>query len=344
MKTFSALLMVLAGWIVSRPAHACQAWGQVAGCWAVDPCGLQPPQNTGPVLTRCGTFTGFDDNGMQRSIVCPASCPNGETCGFFGDDPNSGQHPNICAPTCQQQGAICGLVPIANNDGSDSGDRVDCGVCGSGLTCTTAHQCCQPATACPSGVSCGSAADGCGGTLNCGACASGTVCSSGACCTPATCASLHARCGVLSDGCGGVTANCGSCPGPGDTCSAKGVCDCTNPTTCASAGYACGLLNTGCGGQVSCGTCNGTSVCNEQTHQCCTPTTCAARNASCGQIGDDCDGTLNCGTCPSGSYCGSNLACVAGDPPPPAPAVPWPGRIALAAGLALVGLTLARKR
>src|SRR5438045_624208 len=88
-------------------------------------------------------------------------------------------------------------------------------------------QSCTPTTSCAAkGAVCGSIFDGCN-TVACGTCTSGNTCDSSnhcvASCTAKTCAQLSATCGAPSNGCGGTLA-CGTCPNPGDNCSASFTC------------------------------------------------------------------------------------------------------------------------
>ncbi len=125
----------------------------------------------------------------------------------------------------------------------------------------------------------------------------------------------------------------------GSPSAGAGVTDaCCTPATCASIGATCGLVPDGCGGTLSCGTCDGLHVCDDDVHSCvttstcrqscaseeqecladgtqlpsacvtgehnciddcCVPATCAQRGASCGSISDGCGGTLSCGNCPT---------------------------------------------
>jgi alpha-tubulin suppressor-like RCC1 family protein len=148
----------------------------------------------------------------NSSIPVQVVCGGAGTCG-------------PCMPRSPVQACgnlTCGSAP----DGC--GGVVSCGPCAANQICTSAGQCCSPATTCPAGLTCGVVADGCGGTLNCGACTAPQTCGGGGTanqcgvCVPATACPVGQVCGTAPDGCGGVI-DCGLCAG-NQVCGADGHC------------------------------------------------------------------------------------------------------------------------
>lgn len=147
-------------------------------------------------------------------------------------------------------------------------------------------------------IECGLATDPRGDRVFCGNCQTGKSCQAGVCedapddCRLASCETLGAQCGEWDDGCSGELF-CGSCP-DGDVCD-KGTCvresgdtwdgttdDLPDDTTddgsfdcdaksCEDLGMQCGQCSDGCGGTLSCGECDGGTVCDGG--QCVDPST-----------------------------------------------------------------------
>lgn len=133
-------------------------------------------------------------------------------------------------------------------------------------------------------IECGLTADPEGNRIFCGNCEAGSSCRHGECeavsdeCDLATCDGLDAQCGEWSDGCEGRLF-CGACS-DGDTCEG-GKCvsqadqspdgtDGESPLeceeiSCEELDATCGEWSNGCGGTLSCGTCDGSLVCDGGT-------------------------------------------------------------------------------
>jgi sulfatase modifying factor 1 len=236
----------------------------------------------------------ISDSGLNDASAVDAS----------GGDAGGGSDVDACVSealgelTTRLCGArVCG--PASGTDACGVQRTVQCGTCGSNLTCDSNGSC---------GCSAESTAD-----LVAANCGSGS------------CGDLE-----VTDRCGGRrTISCGStCAGQGETCGGgnpgtANVCGCTPETAgqfCARYGKNCSTFSgpDNCGVRrtnVACGTCTlpqtcagaGTAgVCG------CTPTTCVAQGKNCGQIPDECGGTLNCGGCSgTGQTCGGGVPAVA---------------------------------
>jgi hypothetical protein len=289
---------------------------------------LQSCQQLG---VQCGvveaTAPGGGDWGAY--LVCP-SCPSGQVCAGT----------QCCTPaTCASLVASCGSY----SDGC--GGTISCGGCASGLECNSStKQCCTPTTCNVQGAQCGTLPDECGGTLNCGTCPfSGESCSLALqcrCTNPATCQS--GQCGARPDDCGG-TLQCGSCAS-GQVCTLGGTC--CRPKTACTDGQTCGQQSDGCGGTLNCGTCTANQVCTV-SNECCTPqpasTVCSGR--VCGTWANGCGGGVHCGDCANGLFCAPDgMSCAS--TPPATPILPGgpSGTVAFGAVMAMVGVSLVRRR
>jgi hypothetical protein len=236
----------------------------------------------------------ISDSGLNDSAAIDAS----------GGDAGGGSDVDACVSEALGELAtrLCGARvcgPASGTDACGVQRTVQCGTCGSSLTCDSNGSC---------GCSAENTAD-----LVAANCGSGS------------CGDLE-----VTDRCGGRrTISCGStCAGQGETCGGgnpgtANVCGCTPETAvqfCARYGKNCSTFSgpDNCGVRrtnVACGTCTlpqtcagaGTAgVCG------CTPTTCAAQGKNCGQIPDECGGSLNCGGCSgTGQTCGGGAPAVA---------------------------------
>ncbi len=137
---------------------------------------------------------------------------------------------------------------------------------------------------------CGTQPDGCGGVVSCGSCAAQAVCTAG-------------RCVALPVVDGGAV-DAGAPPDAGQASDAgapvdAGVCV---PTSCTAEGATCGTRADGCGGTLSCGTCGGGAVC-QQNRCVCAP----GAVEQCGDgVDNDCDGNADC----ADPDCGAAAACM----------------------------------
>ena len=224
----------------------------------------QPESMARTCSGTCGTVT----NNCQQPVEC-GSCACDPACGACLTCQERGpKAPGACVTDAAQQGQSCGsdgkvcqpdgtcaCVPACfDKDCGPDGCGGSCGACGNDQVCTTADQCCVPATCAGLGKTCGAWPDGCGGTLACGTCPTCFACADGACantggevCGDACCTGTGQTCGG-----GGTPGECGCTP---KTCAAIDQEMCQNPDDCGAYGI-CGTFPDGCGGTVNCGGCS----------------------------------------------------------------------------------------
>ena len=177
------------------------------------PVGATPAQQCGRVLFSDFHVEDATTDGTKFPAECtvPTMTPQEKMLEFMIFDLGSCVSAPTCTPkTCAQQGATCGPV------GDGCGNILQCGGCGTGLTCS-AGACtnggCTPETCASQSFTCGQQGDGCGNVLSCGTCTGTETCNVGMCstgaCTPKTCAALGVSCGPVGDGCGNIL-QCGS--------------------------------------------------------------------------------------------------------------------------------------
>ena len=292
----------------------------------------------------CGRLTGADLCGVLRTVSCPDTCAQSESC--------TSSNQCACQPQndlefCALRGATCGPLTGLDNCGS-SRAVPSCGEC-QGNECTAGNTCvCTPKTdaelCTQARAVCGTieVSDGCGPPreIVCGACANGAQCNSAnTCgCIPESdeilCGRLELQCGALEselDNCGMTRSvgSCGSCMGQ-ELCSETGTCPTCKAESelqfCARLGAQCGEItaanNCGVMKTADCsppsGACEQGSTCVQ--NQCvCTAQSdaefCSARGITCGELtGNDNCGMMrvdvDCGSCGAGERCnGARSAC-----------------------------------
>ncbi|MET0343347.1 MAG: hypothetical protein ABW252_20220 [Polyangiales bacterium] len=283
--------------------------GYVCGQYALNKCGLPPPDECTPKTAAevCPGKCGAVSDECSGVVVCTA------TSGGLSCDANQRCENATCvatgatctAKTCTELGHQCGLHGdgcggVLNCGGCDSDER--CDYTASPIACIalppTTPTCTPLTRAAACAGNCGVVGNGCGGMIDCEADAS-TRCPTGQTC-----------------GGGGQTGICGS-----------GMTACI-PTASECAGK-CGSQSNGCGGLVACTNSNGGVECNTAQSETCggggTPNACgkvpctprttlqacpfaSGETKSCGQQPDGCGGLIDCGGCAGNQVCGLDEA------------------------------------